>query len=56
VLPSIAAVFVARACAAAWLVPRFPGNSAAFWRVSSGTCWVLGTLYGLGSLGIWSRW
>jgi hypothetical protein len=55
VLPAVAVVFTARGCAAVWLKPLFPENSDTFWRVSSGICLVVGTLYALGSAQAWAR-
>lgn len=53
-LPAISLVFLARAVAVPWLKPMFPENSTTFWRVSSGICIVMGALYALGTLALWS--
>jgi hypothetical protein len=54
VLPAIAAVLTGRAVCFPLLEPVFPGNSILFWRVSSGICLVLGTLYAWGAASVWS--
>lgn len=54
VLFVISALFLARAVAFPWLRPSFPENSTTFWRVSSGTCLVIGLLYAVGCVALWS--
>ena len=54
VLFVIGAVFLARAVAFPWLRPSFPENSTTFWRVSSGICLVIGLLYAVGCVALWS--
>jgi hypothetical protein len=53
VLAAIAAVYLVRGLAFPLLQPWFPGNSAAFWLVTSAICVLLGALYGLG---LWRTW
>ncbi len=53
VLAAVSLVLLARAMLFPLLRPRFPGNSARFWLVSSLACLVLGTLYLVGVLSIW---
>jgi hypothetical protein len=54
VLPAVSGVFLARAVGFPLLRRRFPENSTAFWLWSSGICLVLGLLYAVGSLHVWS--
>lgn len=54
VLPVIAAVYLARAVGFPLLKPRFSENTTAFWLWSSGICFVLGLLYAVGSVFVWS--
>lgn len=55
VLPAIGAVFLARAFGFPWLMLAFPGNSKTFWRVSSGICLGIGSLYALGTAAVWAH-
>jgi len=55
VLPAVSAVFLARALAFPLLKPVFPENSNTFWRVSSGLCLGIGTLYAAGTAAVWDR-
>lgn len=54
VLPAIGGVYLARAVGFPLLRRRFPENSTAFWLWSSGICLVLGLLYGIGSVHVWT--
>jgi hypothetical protein len=54
VLPAVSGVFLARAVGFPLLRPRFPENSTAFWLWSSGICLVLGLLYGIGAVHVWT--
>lgn len=56
VLPAVCAVYLARAIGFPLLKPRFPENSTAFWLWSSGICLVLGLLFAVGSIHVWSEW
>jgi hypothetical protein len=53
-LPAISLVYLARAVAFPLLKPLFPENSTTFWLVSSGICLVLGLLYAVGTIALWS--
>lgn len=53
ILPVVAAVFLARGLLFPRLKPLFPGNSNAFWYLSSGICLVIGLLY---VVGLWQAW
>lgn len=55
VLALISAAYLVRALAFPLLKPMFPGNSATFWRVSSGICLVLGLLHAAGVLAAGDR-
>ena len=54
-LPSISAVFLARAVAFPLLKPIFPENSKRFWFVSSGICLGVGALFACGTAAAWAR-
>lgn len=54
VLPAACAACLARAVGLPLLKARLPENSTAFWRWSSGICFVLGLLYALGTLHVWA--
>jgi hypothetical protein len=54
VLPAVCAVFLARAVGFPLLRPIFPENSTTFWLVSSGICLLLGVLYAIGTVSLWS--
>jgi len=54
VLPAVCVVYFVRAAGFPLLKPRFPENSTAFWLWSSGICLVLGLLYAMGSIYVWS--
>ncbi len=54
VLPAAGGVYLVRAVGFPLLKPRFPENSTAFWLWSSGICLVLGLLYALGSIYVWT--
>lgn len=51
----ITGVYLFRALAFVSLQPFFPGNSAAFWYWTSGTCLGFGLLHALGLRQAWSR-
>lgn len=51
----ITGVYLLRALAFVPLQPYFPGNSAAFWYLSSGICLVIGLLHAVGLRQAWSR-
>src|SRR5215831_6736022 len=53
-LPAISLVYLARAFGFPLLRPAFPENSRTFWLVSSGVCLVLGLLYAVGAISLWS--
>ncbi len=53
VLVLFSLVLLARAFLFPLLRPRFPGNSARFWIVSSLVCLVLGSLYWVGAIPLW---
>lgn len=54
-LCAISAVYLLRAISFAALTPYFPGNSTTFWLVSSGICFVLGTVHVVGLRQVWGR-
>lgn len=54
VLPAAGAIYLARAVGFPFLKPRFPENSTSFWLWSSGICLVLGLLYAVGSVHVWT--
>jgi hypothetical protein len=54
-LCAITAVYLLRAVAFVPLQTFFPGNSDAFWYLSSGVCLGLGLLHALGLRQAWSR-
>lgn len=54
VLPAACAACLLRAIGFPVLRKRLPENSPAFWRWSSGLCFVLGLLYALGTLHVWT--
>lgn len=54
-LAAIAGIYLLRAVAFPWLMPQFPGNSATFWAVSSGICFVLGMAHLIGLRQVWER-
>ena len=54
VLMVVSLVLIARALLFPLMRPYFPGNSARFWVVSSFACLVLGSLYFVGVLPLWS--
>lgn len=51
----IAFIFLARALGFPLLKPAFPENSAAFWWVTSGICFVIGLTYLIGAIGLWGK-
>lgn len=53
-LPAISAVYLARAVGFPLLKAKFPGNSRAFWLVSSAICGVMGALHAYGTLRLWA--
>ena len=55
VLAGVTAVFLLRALAFPLLKPAFPGNSTAFWLVTSGICLLIGLVHLVGLIQIWSR-
>lgn len=55
VLPAAGGVYLVRALGFRLLKPRFPDNCKAFWLWSSGICLVLGLLYALGSIYVWTQ-
>jgi len=54
-LPAISLVYLVRALGFPLLRPMFPENSTTFWLVSSGICLVLGLLYAVGAVSVWSQ-
>lgn len=54
-LCAIAGVYLLRAVTFPALMPHFPGNSMAFWLVSSAICFVLGTVHLIGLRQVWGR-
>lgn len=54
-LCAITAVYLARGVGFAWLMPYFPGNSAAFWHWSSAICLVFGIVHLIGLRQAWSH-
>lgn len=54
VLVLISIVFLLRGFGFLYLKPYFPDNSDTFWMVSSGVCFVIGMLYGVGTWQIWT--
>ena len=55
VLCAITAVYLLRGVFFVFLQPHFPGNSQAFWYLSSGICLVIGLLHLIGLYQTWSR-
>ena len=53
-LPMISLTYLARALAFPLLRPVFPENSTVFWLVSSGICLLLGSLYAVGAIAVWT--
>lgn len=51
----ITAVYLLRAVAFPLLKPFFPGNSDAFWFVTSAICLIIGLAHLLGLIQVWSR-
>jgi hypothetical protein len=54
-LPLICAAYLGRAVAFPLLKPAFPGNSPAFWLVSSGLCALFGLVHLYGTISVWHR-
>ncbi len=54
VLFIITVVYLIRAIAFPLLKPAFPGNSQAFWLITSGTCLVIGLFHAVGLKQVWS--
>ncbi|MBT0963389.1 hypothetical protein I8J34_19570 [Denitromonas sp. IR12] len=55
VLICITAIYLIRALAFPLIQPAFPGNSAAFWVVSSTICLVIGLVHLVGLVQVWQR-
>ncbi|MFV0664192.1 MAG: hypothetical protein ACK5NS_11085 [Denitromonas sp.] len=55
VLSCITAIYLIRALAFPLIKPAFPGNSAAFWVVSSAICLVMGLVHLVGLVQVWQR-
>lgn len=51
----IAIILLARAIGFTLLKPLFPGNSQAFWFLSSSICLVIGLAFLVGAIGLWSK-
>ncbi len=52
-LPAICVAYLGRAVGFPLLKPAFPGNSRAFWRISSGICLVIGLVHVVGVATLW---
>jgi hypothetical protein len=50
---AISVVYLGRAVAFPFLKPSFPGNSNAFWLVSSGICGLIGLVHVYGTVSLW---
>ena len=55
VLVGVTSVYLLRAVAFPLLKPAFPGNSAAFWLVTSTICLAIGLLHLIGLVQVWPR-
>lgn len=55
VLTGITAIYLIRALAFPLIKPAFPGNSAAFWLISSSICLVIGLVHLIGLVQEWSQ-
>lgn len=55
VLVSLTIVLFARALAFPYLKPMFAGNSAMFWWLSSGLCFIFALLHAIGLLQVWGQ-
>ncbi|MCQ3829375.1 hypothetical protein HXX02_07945 [Microbulbifer elongatus] len=55
VLCIISAILIFRALAFFIIMPLFPGNSLAFWIVSSAICFGIGALYTIGLVRAWPQ-
>ncbi len=53
-LCAITAVYLVRGVAFIFLMPRFPGNSTAFWFTSSAICLAIGAVHLIGLRQVWS--
>ena len=51
----ITAVYIGRGIGFVLIMPAFPGNSLAFWLVSSGVCLAIGLVHLAGLRQVWSR-
>lgn len=55
VLTGITAIYLIRALAFPLIKPAFPGNSAAFWLISSSICLVIGLVHLIGLVQVWPQ-
>jgi hypothetical protein len=55
VLCAVTAVYLLRGVAFGALMPYFPGNSLAFWLVTSAICLALGLIHFFGLRQVWPR-
>lgn len=55
VLGTITCIYLLRAILFPLLKPAFPGNSNAFWLVSSGICLLIGAFHLIGLRQVWDR-
>ena len=55
VLTGITAIYLIRALAFPLIRPAFPGNSAAFWLISSSICLVIGLVHLIGLVQVWPQ-